>query len=629
MLNKLTIQRSLMIIVGLLMLSGMIVLTLFLAYMQYNARGQRNRQLFGLVENLSATSKKTLSDVGAASDRIITDELADIQSHQYRESLRHQRERAQQLAGLMASFVAPYLARRDDAQIDDVCRSAAYDSDIGVMLVEDINGYYYGGYYREDHPGLLRRLSVGQGKIPFGADRVARALADNHADSTFEVVANINDPRDVTRQIGLTRLFMLNDRLVADAENLASRTAVLRERTLNAIDSEAARQNAEQAVIVDSAMDDFQRSGERSDWRLNVWSAVIILLVLTCTLAVIFVLLARLLRPLREATFFAAKLGKGELETRLLPPAQYDANRLATALNNMADALQARGDESRTAFTQLQDVLGRVGVAATRLDGGARDIAASSQGFASGLSDLRLALTGIASTMHQMERHSAANAQNATKVAGMSNEAQALAKRGEGEMQAMLISMNTVTEVYDRLAGMVKTIDDIAFQTNLLAINAAVEAAHAGRYGKGFTVVADEVRRLSARSARSAAEAKEQMEEAEQRVAEAQERARVTAEALRGIVESTREVTQSLGTVENASREQLEGVQSANVNMARIGNVAQSGLDEARRIATTTGMLSEMARQLNLILERSHYSNRPILPEPPAETPRALPEPEE
>ncbi len=610
MLKRLSIQQSLMGIVALLMIAGMIILTVILVVMQRNARQSRNEQLAVFFQDLSSANTASLKQMNAAVSAIIAGEIDDIQEDQTRELILHQRERAKQLAQLISSFVAPYLDRNDDAQIDDVCRSAAYDSDIGVLLVEDDEGYYYGGYYREDHPGLVRRLSPDGEPIPFGPDRIARSLMESHADSVYEERAPIYSPRDVTRRIGWTRLIMLNDRIIREAESLAERAGVLQRETVGSLAREGERLSEEQGGLVERTRRNFELEGEQSDWRLNRTTGLVILAVLACSLTAIAVLSARLLEPLQEATLYAAGLGRGDLSRRLVPGEQYDARRLTEALNAMADALEARGKETQGALSELREVFARVGHIADRLGGSASDIAESSHSFTAGFADLGEALKEIVHTMSEMERHSEKNAENASHVTAMSGEASAKALEGRHEMEAVTESMTVITDVYARLSGMVKTIDDIAFQTNLLALNASVEAAHAGRAGRGFSVVADEVRTLSAHSAKAAAEARGEVTRADLQMEEARNRASHTAEALAVISESSQEVSQALDTVRASSSEQLEGVRLANANMDRIATIASQGIEEARRIAATTTKLSEMAGQLNSLLDRSLYVKR-------------------
>lgn len=628
MLGKLSIQRSLMATIGLLVIGGMVILTVILVVMQRNAREARNQELSAFFQELSQTNQNSLQQMNWAVTGIIDGEIDIIQSEQTKQLFQHQQERAKQLAQLIASFVAPYLDRNDDAQIDEVCRSAAYDSDIGVLLVEDDEGYYFGGYYQEDHPGLIQRLSPDGEPLPFGPDRIARRLMESHADSVHEEKAPIYSPRDVTRRIGWTRLIMLNDRIVREAKQLADRAHVLQAKTAESLSHEADGLSRQQAALMDKTMQRFEQEGEQSDWRLNRTTGLVIFIVLLCSLAAIMLISTRLLKPLHEATAFAASLGAGDLSRRMDPGTQFDARRLILALNAMADALEARGKETQGALSELRTVLSHVNLIADQLGGSAHDIADSSHNFTAGFIDLGRALENIAATMNEMERLSAKNAENAAKVTAMSAEAFARAREGSEEMRAAAEAMNMVTDVYDRLTGMVKTIDDIAFQTNLLALNAAVEAAHAGRYGKGFTVVAEEVRTLSAHSSKAAAQAKEEVALADTQMVEAMKRTRLTADALQVISESTQEVSQALDTVRESSNEQLQGVRLANASMDRIAGITTQGVSESRRIASTTAQLSEMAGQLNSMLDRSAYRKKPnanpMLPAPSADN--TLPE---
>src|SRR6185295_12799038 len=96
------------------------------------------------------------------------------------------------------------------------------------------------------------------------------------------------------------------------------------------------------------------------------------------------------------------------------------------------------------------------------------------------------------------------NSENARQANGMAGEARDAAEGSKGAMDRMGSAIGKIKQSADQTARIIKTIDEIAFQTKLLALNAAVEAARAGDAGKGFAVVAEEVRNLARRSAEAA-----------------------------------------------------------------------------------------------------------------------------
>jgi methyl-accepting chemotaxis protein len=161
----------------------------------------------------------------------------------------------------------------------------------------------------------------------------------------------------------------------------------------------------------------------------------------------------------------------------------------------------------------------------------------------------------------------AGQAQSARQLA---NAASSSASSG-GSMVSDLVG--TISDINDRAQSMAEIIgvmDSIAFQTNILAINAAVEAAHAGEQGKGFGVVAQEVRALAQRSAQSARDIRELIQNAIDSLAEGSQRARQAGEAMHAIVTSAVQVNDRVGQIASAADSQALGINQVNMAIERL-----------------------------------------------------------
>jgi methyl-accepting chemotaxis protein len=171
-------------------------------------------------------------------------------------------------------------------------------------------------------------------------------------------------------------------------------------------------------------------------------------------------------------------------------------------------------------------------------------------------------------------------------------------------MHSMTQAMAEINAAGQNISKIIKTIEEIAFQTNLLGVNAAVEAARAGQHGKGFAVVAEEVRNLAARSAKAAQETAELIEGTVEKTQNGTRIAKETADALGNIVEGVGKVSDLVGEIAAAANEQAEGVAQVNVGLSQIDQVTQQNTASAEQSAAAAEQLSSQAEQLRQMLGR-------------------------
>lgn len=240
--------------------------------------------------------------------------------------------------------------------------------------------------------------------------------------------------------------------------------------------------------------------------------------------------------------------------------------------------------------------------AVNELENGAEQVAsasnqlsAASEQLASGTSEQAAAIQETSAAVEESDSMVKQNTNNTHQAAAMAKRAKDFATNSAYEMDKMMVSMEELKKSSDEISKIIKVIDEIAFQTNLLSLNAAVEAARAGDAGKGFAVVAEEVRNLAQKSAQAT---KDTSLIIERNIVLSNENVGLTQninEQIKQIDVETQKVSQILNEIAVASQEQAQGIEQINKAIQQIEQVIQSNASSAEESASASHELSSQA----------------------------------
>jgi hypothetical protein len=224
-----------------------------------------------------------------------------------------------------------------------------------------------------------------------------------------------------------------------------------------------------------------------------------------------------------------------------------------------------------------------------------RHVASSSQSLSQGASEQAASLEETSASMEEMASMTRRNAQNAGNASKLVHEVAEHVDASNQALGAMVTSMMAIKDSSNKVAKIIKTIDEIAFQTNILALNAAVEAARAGDAGMGFAVVADEVRSLAQRSAQAAGDTTRLIEESIERSNEGALKVEQVATSIRSITDSVAQVKGIVEEVRQASNQQSQGIDQVTRAITQMESVTQTTAATAEEGAAASEQLTAQA----------------------------------
>ena len=298
--------------------------------------------------------------------------------------------------------------------------------------------------------------------------------------------------------------------------------------------------------------------------------------------------ISRLRNYIGEISSVLESIAGGDLTPQITQEYIGDFASIRTSVNNI--------------IQKLNTTIGQIVASSEHVANGADQMSTASQALNQGAMEQSGAVEGLEETMREVSGRIQQTAQNAQHAREQVGEMGRQLAESNQKMQEMITAMGEINDSSDAIGKIIKTIEDIAFQTNILALNAAVEAVRAGTAGKGFSVVADEVRNLASKSAEASRSTTSLIERSAAAVSQGTQIAKITAEQLSGVVERANGIVGTINGIAADTQIQADAAGQIQTQVNQISSVVQTNSAAAEESAATSEELSNQAGVLKQLV---------------------------
>lgn len=363
---------------------------------------------------------------------------------------------------------------------------------------------------------------------------------------------------------------------------------------------------------------DQQEAFEASD-KLKKFILIILTSSIVLIVIIAFIVASNISKPLKKMANVALLISHGDLTIEMEKRKRSDEiGILSDTINIMVRNLREQTKEFVNVVHVLSSSVSEISVTLSQITSGATETSS--------------AVSETTSTVEEVKQTLFLSNEKTKNVSNKSRESLEIAKLGQNatevitegmrdinvQMQAIADSILALSEQSQNISELIESVDNISEQSNLLAVNAAIEAAKAGEYGKGFSIVAQEIRNLSEQSKRATKQVRDILKDIQKAtntsvmttekgiklVEKGVEQASKARGSIKSLMDNVNNTTQSVIQIEASSQQQLIGMDQVVLAMEGINQASFQNVESMRQLEGAAINLKEMGQNLNKIIER-------------------------